>query len=378
MKRSGLGLLLLVAALFVAACTPPTEVTDSDDSVRVDQRMAALPDPGFARAYDRRAFDFPNDHGPHPDFATEWWYFTGNLADRNTRRFGYQLTLFRVGLVPGEPDDVSSWRAHQFYMGHLAVSDIASGEHHHSERFSRAAAGLAGTGKQPFSVWLGPWQISGTATGDSLPFPLRLSAASDNFGIDLTVERGARAMVLQGDRGLSQKGAEPGNASYYYSLTRLPTAGTIRVGQATFSVTGNSWFDREWSSSALAADQAGWDWFALHLNDGRDLMYYQMRGTDGNAQRFSSGVLVDVDGTATRLAHDQVNLAVQGEWSSERGTRYPVEWRLQVPDHDLDLSVTAAFDDQEMALTVHYWEGAVDVSGSHSGVGYLELSGYAR
>ena len=184
-------------------------------------------------------------------------------------------------------------------------------------------------------------------------------------------------MVLQGEQGLSRKGASPGNASYYYSFTRLPTHGEIRVGEARYSVQGSSWFDREWSSSALAADQAGWDWFALQLDDGRDLMFYRMRGRDGEAQRFSKGVLVEADGSSYPLTLEDVQAKPTRTWQSADGVTYPVAWRLQIPRHGLDLNVQAVFDAQEMRHRVRYWEGAVRVSGSQRGVGYLELSGYA-
>ena len=361
-------------AVLVAGCDRPAPTPGG--GVDVGARMSATPDPGFARAYRPRDFVFPADHGPHPAFATEWWYFTGNLQSADGAHFGYQLTLFRVGLKPGEAPDDSPWRSHQLLMGHLAVSDIDRRQHHRAERFSRAAAGLAGATTSPLRVWLGPWTISGSVASETA-FPLQLSAADAAFGLDLVLSPSAKPVVLQGDRGLSQKGAEPGNASYYYSMTRLPTRGRLTIGERTFDASGDSWFDREWSSSALAPDQAGWDWFALQLDDGRDLMYYQMRGRDGRPQRFSKGVIVAADGQVTPLAHDQVELTVQRRWTAENGTTYPLRWRLHVPAHGLDLDVDAAFDDQLMDLAVHYWEGAVTVGGSHRGVGYLELSGYS-
>jgi predicted secreted hydrolase len=367
---------LLLAAcmgLLIGGCDQPA--APESGSVTINERMSATPDAGFARAYEPRPFTFPADHGAHPEFATEWWYFTGNLHTDDDVRFGYQLPLFRVGLKPGPAATDSDWRSRQLFMGHLAVSELDRQRHHRSERFSRAAAGLAGATASPLRVWLGPWQVSGSAAPGET-FPLQLSASDNGFGIALELSRGDRPIVLQGDRGLSQKGAAAGNASYYYSMTRLPTSGRLLIGDEVFRVSGNSWFDREWSSSALAPDQAGWDWFALQLDDGRDLMFYRMRGVDGHAQRFSKGVIVGADGDVTPLTHDQVELSVQRQWKTADGVRYPLSWRLRVPEHGLDLAVDAAFDDQLMDLTVHYWEGAVVVGGSHSGVGYLELSGY--
>jgi predicted secreted hydrolase len=358
--------------IWLSGCADDATAPPAASVVPLAERMAA-PDPGFARALTPRAFEFPTDHGAHPDYATEWWYFTGNLDGDDGRRFGYQLTLFRIGLSPGKPEADSAWRATQMYMGHFAVSDLDTRTHHSSERFARAAAGLAGAEAEPLRVWLGPWSIHAVGS----PFPLRLHASTDDFAIDLTVAAGSKPMVLQGDRGLSRKGPEPGNASYYYSYTRLPTTGRIRIEGQTHAVAGASWFDREWSSSALDENQAGWDWFALHLDDGHDLMFYRMRGTDGAMQPYSKGVLVAPDGSREPLTNTDVTLRPTRYWQADDSTQYPVEWRLDIPARDMALRVRAAFDEQEMPHTVRYWEGMVDVSGSHVGRGYLEMSGYA-
>lgn len=365
--------LLLIVVLSACDRHAPTG-RQAAQTVPIGQGMAATPDPGFARATVPRAFEFPADHGAHPAYATEWWYFTGNLHTDDNTRFGYQLTLFRIGLQSGAAADDADWRTNQIYMGHLAISDIGQRLHLSHERFSRAAVGLAGAHSDPLRVWLGPWSIDGTP-GDT--FPIRLKAEDNDIAIALTLERGDRPRVLQGERGLSRKGDAPGNASYYYSYTRLPTQGEIRIANRHFRVSGNSWFDREWSSSALAADQAGWDWFSLHLDDGRDLMFYRMRDQDGTAQRFSNGVLVDADGTTHTLSLDGVQADPTRTWQDRDGVAYPVAWDLSIPQHALELHIEAAFDDQAMRHTVRYWEGAVVVSGTHSGVGYLEMSGYA-
>ena len=367
-------LLLSISLILVAGCSNSDREPAEQTPLSVSSTMGSTVDPGFARALTPREFVFPDDHGPHPEYATEWWYFTGNLKTDRNEAFGYQLTLFRVGLKPGSSADDSNWRSHQLYMGHLAVSDMTRQQHLSDERFSRAAAGLAGAANDPLQVWLGPWSINGS---DNDIFPLTLHAASERFGIDLTVQAGSKPVVLQGDRGLSQKSAAAGNASYYYSYTRLPTSGSIRVEDRVFEVVGNSWFDREWSSSALAADQAGWDWFSLQLDSGQDLMFYQMRGKDGLPQIYSKGVLVDRQGRVEPLSLESTLLRVTDTWTSANGTRYPTGWQMSIPGHAIDISIRAAFDDQEMAHTVRYWEGAVRVDGSHQGLGYLELSGYA-
>ncbi len=362
-----LGLLLIV---LLAACEGEERSTAAD--ISVDQVMGAAPEPGFARAWHPRELVFPQDHGAHPDFATEWWYLTGNLRDESGRRFGYQFTLFRVALRPGQPAPESAWRTHQIYMGHVAISDIAAGAHHSAERFARAAAGLAGARAAPFDVWLGSWSLR----GGTAFFPLQLAADEDEFGLSLQLHAGTKPRVLQGEAGLSRKSDRPGNASYYYSFTRLPTRGELRIGDRRFRVQGDSWFDREWSSSALDSDQAGWDWFALQLQDGRDLMFYQLRDKQGGVHPFSQGSLVEADGSSQRLLPEAVQLTPLRYWQAKDGTRYPVAWRLRVADHGLDLEVQALLDDQLMDHSVRYWEGAVRVSGSHRGSGYLELSGY--
>ena len=380
-------LLTLLMLMTLSGCGGPPPAVDADRGLRVEQRMGVEPDPGFARALAPREFQFPEDHGAHPGFANEWWYFTGNLRSGQTngqrtgqrtdqrRRFGYQLTLFWVGLEPGAPVDDSNWRTKQVYMGHLAISDVANCRHYSQERFSRAAVGLAGAENPPLRVWLGSWSIRAAEPG---LFPLRIAADTPDFAIDLTVNQGDKPLVLQGDRGLSQKSAAPGNASYYYSYTRLPTTGTLRIADQQWTASGDSWFDREWSSSALGPDQAGWDWFALQLEDGRDLMFYRLRDRQGRAQGFSNGLLVDQTGETTPLSLQDVSLQPSAYWTSDDATRYPMAWTLSAPKQGLDLEIRAAFNDQEMRHTVRYWEGAVNVTGSHRGQGYMELSGYAR
>ncbi len=333
---------------------------------------------GYQRADRPRPFQFPADHGPHPEFRNEWWYVTGNLADANGRSFGYQITLFRIALAPTPPEMDSAWRTNQVYMGHFALTDVGGQQHHAFERFSRAALGLAGAQAAPFRVWLEDWELAGTESDD---FPLRIRAREEDIAIELMLTT-AKPMVLQGDRGLSQKSAEPGNASYYYSYTRLPTQGVIQIGQQQFKVSGTSWLDREWSTSALGPDQSGWDWFALQLDDGRDLMFYRLRHADGSMDAFSKGVLVAADGQARLLRWNDVELQPLDHWTSPHtGDRYPIRWRLRVPAEALDLTVTAKLADQEMRLTVRYWEGAVSVAGRDGdrvvdGRGYLEMTRY--
>ncbi len=349
--------------------------------------LAAGETAGFARALAPRPFVFPEDHGPHPEFRSEWWYFTGNLVDAKGRRFGYQLTIFRQALAASAPAREAATAAREAFMGHLAVTDVASGRLVAGERLARGALGLAGAERRPFRVWVEDWTIEG---GDGF-FPLRLAArdlgaekgdAPEEIAIALDVGSG-RGPVLQGDRGLSQKGPEPGNASYYYSYTRLPTKGRITIGGATHEVSGESWLDREWSTSALGPDLAGWDWISLHLADGRDVMVYRLRRKDGSPAPESRATIVAPDARTTSVGPDAFSLAELGVWTSPHGgARYPAGFVLRVPGARIDLEVRPFVADQELRLGVRYWEGAVRATsagdGAQLGTGYLEMTGYGE
>lgn len=369
-------LAMLVIGLIGAYLLQPSPPPSRD--VAVSSALGGADSAGYQRAYAPRPFQFPADHGPHPEFRNEWWYVTGNLADNAGRSFGYQLTIFRIALSPTAPPADSSWRVNQVYMGHFALTDVANNRHYHFERFSRGALGLAGAQATPFRVWLEDWALTGAESG---LWPLRLHAREGAIALDLTLDAGKPA-VLQGDQGLSQKSAEPGNASYYYSHTRMPTQGTVSVAGQSFTVSGASWLDREWSTSALGPDQSGWDWFALQLDDGRDLMFYRLRHRDGGMDSFSKGILVEPGGQTQLLRGNDVELQPLGQWvSPHTSDRYPSGWRLRLPAEHLDLTVTPKVADQEMRLTVRYWEGAVAVSGQArdrpvTGQGYLEMTRY--
>lgn len=332
----------------------------------------------FAKVTGPRPFDFPADHGAHPDYRSEWWYFTGNLVADDGGRYGFQLTFFRFALAPEMAQRASRFATRQAWMAHFALTDLDAGSHRAVERFQRGALGLAGAQTRPrVAVWLDDWRMQ--STGEAL-FPLTLRAEADGMALDLRLES-MKPRVLQGERGYSPKSDRPGNASHYYSYTRLAATGTVALDGARRVVEGRAWLDREWSTSALADDQAGWDWFALQLADGRDLMVYRMRGTDGSTDPASAGVLVTRDGAVTRLGAGDFALREVDHWRSPTtGARYPVVWRLEVPGEGLRFRVRAAVRDQEMDLAFRYWEGAVVVeplnSASSPGRGYLEMTGY--
>lgn len=328
---------------------------------------------GFARAVAPRTFEFPRDHGPHPDFHDEWWYVTGNLDSDTGERFGFELTIFRVGLVPPSValPTGSAWRTREIYAAHFAITDVARGAFVFSDQYSRGALGLAGAQAQPFHVWLNDWELGSTihARGQ---------------GYELTLDTGALGEpVLHGDRGLSRKSAEPGAASYYYSIPRITVRGKLLRDGVSSNVHGLAWLDREWGSGSLGAKQQGWDWFAFQLQDGSALMFYSLRNQGGTPDPNSSGTWIDASGRGHPLAADQVSIAVSDHWTSPRGGRYPSRWRVRVPSAGLDVDVRPVLADQELGTRPRYWEGAVDLRGTESGRditgrGYVELVGYGE
>ena len=342
----------------------------------IDRSAWKAADPGYT-------LSFPRDHAAHPDHRIEWWYYTGNLRASDGRRFGYQLTFFRVGVDP-RPANPSRWAVRDLYMAHFAITDVENGEHHVAERLNRAGIGWAGASTETLHVWNDGWAV----TLDEPDRPIhRLTAANEDggFSIDLRLDA-AGPPVLHGVNGFSQKGAEAGNASHYYSLTRLRTTGRLAVGGESVEVEGLSWMDHEFGTSFLEPAQAGWDWFSIQLDDGVDLMVYVMRRTDGARDPQSSGTLVSRAGV-THLRVDDYRLTPGRRWTSPTsGAAYPVTWRIEIPPHGLDLEVTAAVDAQELetgqSTGVTYWEGAIDVRGTRDGVavagsGYLEMTGYS-
>lgn len=375
--------LILSVALISAGCGPSQSDGDRTQSEAIN--LGAILGggeglQGFDFADRIREFRFPEDHGAHPTFRNEWWYLTGNLISEEGRRFGYQFTIFRNALSPEISPSTSRWRSNQVYMAHFALSDFSTGKHKAFERFGRGAAGVAGAENPPLRVWLDDWQL---VADDTTGFPWRLSAKVDDLSLDLALMPG-KPLVLNGDRGLSHKGGAPGNASYYYSMPRLESEGEIRFSGERFNVKGLSWLDREWSTSALAEGQAGWDWFALQLDDGSDLMLYRLRRSDGTSDPASGGNFVDAEGRARVLKYDDFAFHIQDTWlSPETGVRYPLKWQLVLPNLGMTLDVAAVFENQEMDLSVRYWEGAVTVSGETpdgfvNGRGYMELAGYTQ
>jgi predicted secreted hydrolase len=357
---------------------------------------------------------FPRDHASHPDYKIEWWYYTGNVKAKDGRRFGYQVTFFRVGIDPA-PTNPSKWAVRDLFMTHLAISDPSGRRYRYAEKLSRGGPGLAGAATDRYHVWNDDWTATLDGSRESGPPPPAESAAgygevspkrpsaakaevgsrfgsrhllkaeSAQAGIDLTLDEG-KAPVIHGIGGISQKGAEAGNASHYYSLTRMPTRGSLTVDGERFEVTGDSWMDHEFGTSVLEPGQRGWDWLSMQLSDGRELMLYQLRRDDGSRDPRSSGTLVGIDGKAKHLDVNAFTLTPgRDTFKSRNGAVYPIEWLISVPAEKLDLKVTTPLNDQELSLErstgVAYWEGAIDVNGAAAGkpltgTGYLEMTGY--
>lgn len=353
--------------------------------------------PSFAQALAPQPLEFPRDQGPHPDYRQEWWYVTGNLDSADGERFGFELTIFRFALALPPPHPAvsarsgaasSPWRARQIYLGHFAVTDVARHRFRFAAKLSRGALGLAGAQADPFRVWVGNWQIGTGAvqqpTAAQAPAAgsaWQLQAAEEGYALSLAA-RPLLPPVLNGDRGLSRKSGEPGNATYYYSIPRVSVRGTlVRDGQP-LQVHGLAWLDREWGSGSLGPQESGWDWFGLQLGDGSCLMFYSLRDRDGAEDPYSAGTWIDSAGHPRPLSRDDVRIQVLRHWTDAGGIRYPSRWRLTMPALGLDITVHPILADQELVTSPRYWEGAVGVSGTRSGRqvtgrGYVELAGYA-
>ncbi len=368
--------LMLAALVALAAALPPTA---SHAQSQTTLELAPAEPLAFARATAPRAFRLPEDHGPHFEYQTEWWYYTGQLVTADGRRFGFQLTFFRRGLSPGPPPQ-AGLATNQIYFAHFAVTDVVGQRHASAERLSRGAAGLAGASGRPFRVYVEDWTANAMSPDGAA---VRVQAKDGGLVLDLELTA-TKPLVAHGDRGLSPKSDEPGNASYYASYTRMTARGRVGTDGAGAAASGEAWFDHEWSTSALGPQAVGWDWWSLQLGDGRELMLFEIRRTDGSRGSASGGTLVARDGSARRLSARDFEVSVLDRWKSPHtGADYPARWRLRVPSEGLELDVEPLLADQEMRTSFVYWEGAVTVSGTSrgrplAGRGYVELTGYAR
>lgn len=411
-----------LAFVCAVACARAAGPTSSDLNVIRGADVTS----GFALALEPRNFEFPADHGPHPQFRHEWWYVTGNLDSKRGERFGFELTFFRIALAPlgdvgsggasggegrapGTSGPLSAWRTRQVYVAHFAITDVARGEFRFAQKLSRDALGLAGAQAQPLHVWLDDW-VLGVPAGDSgahvgvgavagpapagQPTPAvgpdppaaapgwMLRAQGEGYELRLEAQP-LMQPVLNGEHGLSRKSGEKGAASYYYSIPRVAVRGKLLRAGVSSDVQGLAWLDREWGSGSLGASEQGWDWFALQLQDGSAFMFYALRNRDGTRDSHSAGTWVDPAGRAQALSTAEVMIDVSDHWVSPRGGRYPSRWRVRVPAVGLDVEVRPVLANQELGTKPRYWEGAVDVRGTRDGHdapgrGYVELVGYGE
>jgi predicted secreted hydrolase len=379
MRAKSIGLGAVGCALLLAAASGPGRAVDANTSARW---AAASPD---------WAWSFPRDHWPHRAFRNEWWYFTGRLVSREDpgRRFGYQFTIFRVGLYPGSSGLDSEWDAANVLMGHAAITDIDRADHRFSEVLYREAPFLARFSPfpEPVIAWSrapvgtdGLWRLTRRDEG----FELEMADRGQGTALKLSATA-SRARVFQGPGGFSRKSDAPGAASMYYSFTRMRTQGTIQIDDDSWEVDGTSWMDQEFSSNQLTEDQAGWDWFGLRLDDGRDLMLYELRLEDGKVD-YGKGTLVSPGGGVRYLSATDWKLRVTATWKSpESGVVYPAAWSIDLPSEELRLSIRPELADQEnrsrAGIGMTYWEGAVTAYGADGrrvGDGYAELTGYGE
>ncbi len=330
-------------------------------------------------------YAFPRDHGAHEEFRTEWWYYTGQVTAKDGRPFGYQLTFFRRGMPHDQVRTLpSQWAVTQLYLAHFAVSDLSKGRFHYAEKISRAGLGKAGAARDRLNVWIDRWNAESPTTA---PGVQTLHATEGDLALQLTVSP-EKPLVVHGTEGVSRKGATAGQASHYYSFTRLATTGTLSIGGERFDVTGSSWMDHEFGSADLDKDLVGWDWFSLQLDDQRELMLYRLRRADGSADPVSSGTIIDRDGLGHHLSIGDFTLEPTSYWTSQTShARYPQRWRLTIPSQQLSLELVPLMAEQELSTTrstqVTYWEGAIKTTGTAQGQpihgqGYMELTGYAE
>jgi len=315
--------------------------------------------------------EFPRDYFNHPEYRTEWWYYTGNLRTSSGRRFGFELTFFRQG-TGTRPANI--WDVGDIWLAHLALSDIDGHRFLHTERLNRTGAGLAGADLAQARVWNGNWQVRWTGDAE------RLTAVADEFSFDLEAQS-RKPPVIHGHDGISQKAPGRGRASHYFSLTRLETHGVVRLRGQPFTVEGLAWMDHEFFTNQLDPGQIGWDWFSLQMNDGTELMLYRLRRSDGKPDPFSAGTFVDASGRARETTADDFSLTPGRTWR-----KYPIEWHIAVPALDFDAAVVTPLPQQEITspsgVVSPYWEGAIEFSGTRNqkpirGVGYVEMTGYS-
>jgi predicted secreted hydrolase len=325
----------------------------------------------YRQALPGYAYSFPRDYFEHRDFRTEWWYYTGNVRTAAGHRYGFELVFFRQGERRGPSGNPSAWRVDDLYLAHAALTDIDGRRFQYQERLNRAGPGIAGASFASRRVWNANWSAQWDGQVQTL------DALTDDFRLHLRLNP-VKPVVIHGENGVSQKAVRPGQASCYISFPRLSAKGEID-GQA---VEGMAWMDHEWFTHPLDSRQVGWDWFSAQLDDGTELMLFDLRRQDGSRDPYSSGTFVDPAGHARHLRSSEFSLEPLAWWSSSQTKgRYPVRWRIRVPAVGMEAECAAALPEQELVAKgagPSYWEGAVTYTGTVGGVGYLEMTGYAK
>ena len=345
----------------------------------------------FKRALPGRVFSFPKDHFSHPEFKTEWWYYSGHLQSlgQDKKTFGYQLTFFRSGLTRETKHQKSKWSIQDLFLAHLAITDESKKKFQYLEKISRGSLGEAGVtpykpGEKTFRIWIEDWSVEGKGPQAQNHF---LAAGNKNFGLELMLAP-EKNPIIHGQNGISQKAEGEGYASHYYSIPRLKTDGKIFLQNKEIPVQGTSWMDHEFGSTQLREYQVGWDWFSLQLEKGMELMLYQMRQKDGKIDPYSSGTIIFPNGTYQHLPRKEFQIEVLHQWKSQKsGASYPSKWKIKIPSYQMELTLSPTVKDQELitkeSTRVTYWEGSVKVEGKYQGdpikgIGYVELTGYAE
>jgi len=377
--------ILSLLVLLLAGCTGQSTRQFASASVveAIGGGNGSSQDQNFAHATAPRPFTFPRDHGPHPEYRTEWWYYTGNLQDDQGKQYGYQLTFFRSGLTEQMPARQSDLATNQFYMAHFAVTSQPANEHLSFERYSRGAAGLAGaTGDPSYQVWLEDWVVK--QTGDGV-YTLQATAQDKSGPVTLAFTlHETRPPVLHGNAGLSQKGPETGNANYYYSLVNLETTGQLTFAGKSVAIKGLSWMDHEFGTSSLGGDITGWDWFSAQLDNGAVLMFGTFHDAKGEGRYVYEGSLVFPDNRKVRLTQGDFVVKTLDHWKSPTtGITYPSGWQVNFPKYNLTMEIQPLVQDQEMKVRFIYYEGATTIKATMNGAtvngrGYVELTGYGE
>ena len=375
--------LIIFIAFLIAFCFIYYQKNEKsvDTSISITSAMSEN-EKGYSKADRPIKFIFPDDHGSHNDFKLEWWYFTGNLKSKDGNKFGYQFTIFRNALSPDSITIQSGFSSKQLYFSHFTISDIADNHFYYDEQYARGIKGVGSSNYNPLEIRVNDWTIKGNYNQDySKPDFFLKAVSSVGNSIDLRLIP-LKDVVLHGDSGWSKKSNDPGNASYYYSISRLLTKGKIKVNGKDYEVDGLSWFDREWSSGSLSMNQVGWDWFSIQLSDGTDIMFFKLRDKSGITD-FAKGTIIYPFAGSKNLPGEDVKIHTINYFTTNDGIKYPSEWELEIPSESIKLIIKTQIPDQELKLAVRYYEGSINITGSNksnliSGNGYIEMTGYGK